>query len=552
MQFQTFEGCVHKFKTYGGIYAKHSISPTVTSEIQNFHIKTRLPHPPNGQNFPQRVQDQEEEQKDQFFPLMDSSKSSNKSSNSLKSVFNTNPSVHHRRNFQEADENEDPKAKKALEKDSMDSTVSSGYKKKILAEMDDDFSQDCDENIFRSTSQSSPVPYDPVTNYTSPRPLFLRYNPNRRREILRRIEGELKKEESQEFVKDDDDEDDEEREEEEVFEEKPGVFGMLWKSFLILGVLMMSTCYISCMNSSHLPYNGNQMRFQEETFSNVSNLDVFPKRVDMEWIVEKINSGMLIHEVKEVHDFQEIIAGKEEEETPLMVENDVPNDDESLVEECSEIHEDIVDTEMLEKKDVLCEFRQDSQNQLVPLMPLTDGNPEEKVEENKMVLYDGNLLLLLSATITVILIGLLVYFRRPKSDSAVISVHIEAKSTTDPNANLQIEKHNFSDVNLENEHNEFYESRPPLVELLGEFSVDKLDSKENEQRRTVVKRTSITVDKSYQSSSAKSLASVAESISVTTPKKPLRKEEEEIISARASITPLRRSNRIRNRITSPS
>jgi len=199
-------------------------------------------------------------------------------------------SVHHRRNFQEADENEDPKAKKALEKDSMDSTVSSGYKKKILAEMDDDFSQDCDEKIFRSISQSSPVPYDPVTNYTSPRPLFLRYNPNRRHEILRRIEGELKKEESQEFVKDDD-EDDEEKEEEEVFEEKPGVFGMLWKSFLILGVLMMSTCYISCMNSSHLQYNGNQMRFQEETFTNVSNLDVFPKRVDMEWIVEKINSG---------------------------------------------------------------------------------------------------------------------------------------------------------------------------------------------------------------------------------------------------------------------
>lgn len=287
----------------------------------------------------------------------------------------------------------------------------------------------------------------------------------------------------------------------------------------------MSTCYISCMNSSHLPYNGNQMRFQEETFSNVSNLDVFPKRVDMEWIVENINSSMLIHEVKEVHDFQEIIAGKEEEETLLLVENDVPNDDESLVEECSEIHEEIVDTEMLEKKDVLSEFRQDLQNQLVPWMPLTDGNPEEKVEENKMVLYDGNLLLLLSTTISVILIGLLMYFRRPKSDSAVVSVHIEAKSIIDPNANLQIEKHNFSDVNLENEHNEFYESRPPLVELLGEFSVDKLDSKENEQARTVAKKTSITVDKSYRSSSSvKSLASAAESISVTTPKKPLRKE----------------------------
>ncbi|KAK8960907.1 hypothetical protein KSP40_PGU005672 [Platanthera guangdongensis] len=57
-------------------------------------------------------------------------------------------------------------------------------KKKILA-----------ERIEERLSDSSPTTntlhsYDPITNYTSPRLRFLRYNPNQRKQILRRIEGE--------------------------------------------------------------------------------------------------------------------------------------------------------------------------------------------------------------------------------------------------------------------------------------------------------------------------------------------------------------------------
>ncbi|KAK9122630.1 hypothetical protein Sjap_012232 [Stephania japonica] len=41
--------------------------------------------------------------------------------------------------------------------------------------------------------ESSCQPYDPLTNYLSPRPKFLRYNPNRRMEILHRREGDQRK-----------------------------------------------------------------------------------------------------------------------------------------------------------------------------------------------------------------------------------------------------------------------------------------------------------------------------------------------------------------------
>ncbi|KAK8968719.1 hypothetical protein KSP40_PGU000476 [Platanthera guangdongensis] len=64
------------------------------------------------------------------------------------------------------------------------SLVFSVKTKKILA-----------ERIEERLSDSSPTTntlhsYDPITNYTSPRAKFLRYNPNQRKQLLQRIEGE--------------------------------------------------------------------------------------------------------------------------------------------------------------------------------------------------------------------------------------------------------------------------------------------------------------------------------------------------------------------------
>ncbi|XP_010915025.1 uncharacterized protein [Elaeis guineensis] len=148
----------------------------------------------------------------------------------------------------------------------------------------------------------SQAPYDPLINYTSPRPEFLRYNPNRRQEILQRIEGEMKKEEegsgaewssssdskktaaeesssasstplptsfqvkdvqeSEEVVSDAEDDD---AEEEEV-EVTPWYSRIAWRLLLVLGVLLPSFFYISFMNYASVPtlkeYGGLQENYQ--------------------------------------------------------------------------------------------------------------------------------------------------------------------------------------------------------------------------------------------------------------------------------------------------
>ncbi|XP_021294657.1 uncharacterized protein LOC110424425 isoform X2 [Herrania umbratica] len=119
----------------------------------------------------------------------------------------------------------------------------------------------------------SPRPYDPLTNYLSPRPQFLRYNPNRRNEIFLRLkmedkeddevsvcstssfdskkasgdeadsvssDGSLSEQEHEEF----DIESDEESEEEVGW----SLRGAL-KYLLVLVVLLLTTTYISSMNS---------------------------------------------------------------------------------------------------------------------------------------------------------------------------------------------------------------------------------------------------------------------------------------------------------------
>ncbi|KAG1346625.1 hypothetical protein COCNU_06G004540 [Cocos nucifera] len=150
----------------------------------------------------------------------------------------------------------------------------------------------------------SQAPYDPLINYTSPRPEFLRYNPNRRQEILQRIEGEMKIEEegsgaewssssdskktdaeesssvsstplkasfqdkevqeTEEVVSDAEDDDTEEEEEVEVM---PWYYKIAWRLLLLLGVLLPLFFHISYMNyASVVPsleeYGGLEENYQ--------------------------------------------------------------------------------------------------------------------------------------------------------------------------------------------------------------------------------------------------------------------------------------------------
>ncbi|XP_052180936.1 uncharacterized protein LOC127794083 [Diospyros lotus] len=211
----------------------------------------------------------------------------------------------------EADEN-DPNhgemaPKKSLMKHFMSPTISAASKaavprKKILAERNEasnfsgsqlHYSPDLDSRTLPSDSSSKP--YDPLTNYLSPRPKFLRYNPSRRHEIFLRQEDEEKdgfgvnttvsfdshgavvqdilpdeadsswvlasqeedsmKQEDEISGEDDVSDSDEEIEEleEEEEEEKHSIFKGLMKLLLVIGILFTSTLHISFMNSPSSP-----------------------------------------------------------------------------------------------------------------------------------------------------------------------------------------------------------------------------------------------------------------------------------------------------------
>lgn len=147
------------------------------------------------------------------------------------------------------------------------------------SEPDDD---DDEENIC--DADSSQMPYDPVTSYTSPRPKFLRYNPNRLHQAFLPQENETSKEdlgfdarrrmcfdsqiaaakekeisdalnsvvdEEFEFDKNEGDQDNngEEEEIEEIEEESGGSLKAVSKFLLVIVALFLLTLYISSMNS---------------------------------------------------------------------------------------------------------------------------------------------------------------------------------------------------------------------------------------------------------------------------------------------------------------
>ncbi|WOG99180.1 hypothetical protein DCAR_0518528 [Daucus carota subsp. sativus] len=221
----------------------------------------------------------------------------------------------------ENDESGSPKlenSKKIVRKHYMSPTISAATKaaalvprKKILADRNEGFTfcmspkslvgsacsvrfsscpdTDCDDkqNRFDGDSSLREKPYDPLTNYLSPRPKFLRYNPNKKRRIFLCEEneiGEIKdgldfvstrssfesgevveerifeevcvKKEDVELVKTDDECDDYEDEDVEDLEgseefEGNKCWGLLriLKFLLVLGSLILSTSFIYSMNS---------------------------------------------------------------------------------------------------------------------------------------------------------------------------------------------------------------------------------------------------------------------------------------------------------------
>ncbi|XP_022723767.1 uncharacterized protein LOC111280587 [Durio zibethinus] len=136
------------------------------------------------------------------------------------------------------------------------------------------FSQKTPLSYSSRDETPSPRPYDPLTNYLSPRPQFLRYNPSRRKEIFLRLEMEEKErddgssvssdnpslassssqedeqygDENESFLEQEDEEFDIESDE-EAEEEVGWSLRRVLKYLLLLVVLVITTSYISSINS---------------------------------------------------------------------------------------------------------------------------------------------------------------------------------------------------------------------------------------------------------------------------------------------------------------
>ncbi|XP_030972767.1 uncharacterized protein LOC115992680 [Quercus lobata] len=238
-----------------------------------------------------------------------------------------------------------------------------------------------EENVV---ADGSLRPYDPLTNYLSPRPKFLRYKPNRRQEILHRLENEIPEGKdglsstsgSSESQKVSDEESDSgsghgslisstqegsrqqeheeieesDEENEEVEEEKVWSVKRVLESLFWFVLLVISTLYISSMNSpepspSLQSFEGPKYGYCEiqnrtleafmakkvESGSNIWDqrdelqmaLDQVSQKSDDEWIKEeKMVQDVKMGGVDIVEEFGEVIKLEGGESEAIEVDED--------------------------------------------------------------------------------------------------------------------------------------------------------------------------------------------------------------------------------------
>ncbi|KAM6585202.1 hypothetical protein CsatB_012204 [Cannabis sativa] len=246
-----------------------------------------------------------------------------------------------------------------------------------------------EDALVVSADLASSPPYDPLTNYLSPRPQFLRYKPNRRhcRVIFhgREIEdGEAKEEgltsrsgsldslnasheeeaasdsggsssssspSSSIIQKKEDDVvegaigESEERDEDEIVEEKEEEeeedkgcnFKGLFKSLFLLAVLVLSTMFISSMNSS-TPMSS--LRFDESTLSgycNMQNHTISQNGDPIELKKSDFDRGLEEENMVEAIWFKNAVDSNVEEEGNVDVDEDIEFDE---IESTDEVNED--------------------------------------------------------------------------------------------------------------------------------------------------------------------------------------------------------------------
>ncbi|XP_072966285.1 uncharacterized protein [Typha angustifolia] len=532
-----------------------------------------------------------------------------------------------------------------------------------------------DRNGFSSDAYCSP-PYDPLTNYTSPRPEFLRYNPNRLREILQRIEKEKRCDEEgswtglsspESSISSDASFQDKEIQESEAdtsvgeddeMEDTYSCRRVAWNLFFLFGFLLSSFCYISSMDS--IP--ASPARDFGEEYRRANGAKTFPgslmpvligiSGVCLNATLRESTCGIggfnnevvFLHnplereefEVKESQGVREVTTGDsstvdEENDGILAIDNEqveivntgTLTDTESVAEEKSregryqeidaleESTLSVADPELLSESfrpaftEVIFsnssleqDCRKDAESEGLGSVDVDESLDDQNTEEAKMSMntLPGSIWtrhgvhLLTCLAMVIGLTALCKYFLRsckisvpasPLSHSVSPAVVFEADAKI---SSVAFGKEQMSDIgfdaslkssnNCVKEQVELNQIRPPTVELLGEFSVVettvlKVNSNPKLQRREAylskepqlsqmdnpVKKNLLS-SSAYQNCTSPSESSlIAESITKNSSSvRKLRKKEEfgeQGGIAKVDVTPLRRSNRLRNRVTSP-
>ncbi|XP_039022250.1 uncharacterized protein LOC120154643 [Hibiscus syriacus] len=290
----------------------------------------------------------------------------------------------------------------------------------------------------------SPSPYDPLKNYLSPRPQFLRYNPERRKEIFLRLEMEDKEGDDPTVESDEADavsgdsslassskEDEEfgaeseslsENEDEEFEEgedEAAWSLGGVLKYFLLSVVLLLSTSHISSMNSpvSAPAFEVHALGFQNHSFGiaegfgykfldgkkeQLGLLSITQTMEDEVIEEEKANLGHVVSleidntvvESEEMveeasEEFEENIELLEMEETEikghvvsLEIENTVVESEE-MVEEASEEFAENIELLEMEETEIKSVEKIEDESEKFELQEM--GETEEQIEETQDV-----------------------------------------------------------------------------------------------------------------------------------------------------------------------
>ncbi|ONK64188.1 uncharacterized protein A4U43_C07F23020 [Asparagus officinalis] len=547
-------------------------------------------------------------------------------------------------------------------------SISGFSKKKVLGERNPN-------TQFEKTPKEKPAPYDPVKNYTSPRPAFLRYNPDRRREILCRMrdeEGSLNGSEASQNEEKSIEEDlvsvsstspkpssrcmeeDEEADEEEVEERRPWCFGMVWKFLTLFGLFLFSPRYLSPMNSStsspfqeNIPSFGNSMyRDLLKThlgFCNVC-LDVGEEMCGIEGssdylpVLDDSVMGNLGDSVK-VNGVLDLEEKEFISETEFLEEREEPvNSYESLEQKKINQRKEIGEEEIFEEETIenlsaspiTSESVEDPDDQFLSEELVGVDSKEGAKEEESMEsietdfkeeepelqsISEGFLkwkqdfdfaskdfqLLLLFLSLLAAVIGLVIVLFKYFTKSHQKSTRTSSPSPVSQHNDKTVDEHEESllvsplpsfsmieelkdekrDSNVEfvspkysaDELTGFYETRPPTVELLGEFSiVDALASKaasgqnlksmrfeeyeiSKSKRRSVSNNAQVSEMRIKSSTSSIKVQPYTQHPTIEKKEDIIDKSEAKkvIVTPKKVIaTPLRRSSRLQNRVTSPT